>query len=109
MDVIKIPQVTVDEVNDAINEKKDCILLDVRTPAELTRGKITGCINIPVDEIKEKIVSTVPDKSKIIYVYCLSGSRSDVAVSIMRSVGYRKAFSMAHGLLEWRMKKYPLV
>ncbi len=104
-----IPQVTVDEVNSAIQENKNIVLLDVRTKVELSRGKIEGCINVPVDEIEEKINTFIPDKSNVIYVYCLSGSRSDVAVKMMRKFGYTKVFSMAHGLLEWRMKKYPLV
>ncbi len=108
MNELLIPQITVDEVNDAINGGKNFILIDVRTTEELTRGKIAGCINIPIVEIKEKVVAIIPDKSKTIYVYCLSSSRSDVAVQIMRKLGYTKVFSMAHGLLEWRTKNYPL-
>lgn len=102
-------QITADTVYSAMNEKADVILLDVRTPGEYSRGKIEGSINIPVDTISNEVVTALPDMNKTIYVYCLSGSRSDVAVDIMRQLGYINVFSMTSGLLMWRSKKYPMV
>ncbi|MFA6017464.1 MAG: rhodanese-like domain-containing protein [Patescibacteria group bacterium] len=104
-----ISQITVDEVQKAINEKIDVVILDVRTPAEYSRGKIEGSINIPVDDIASQITTAIPNKNKTVYVYCLSGSRSDVAVEIMIQLGYTNVFSMTSGLLMWRSKKYPMV
>lgn len=104
-----VPQITADEVQKAINEKKDIILLDVRTPEEYSRGKIDSSINISVENIPDQIISAIPDKNKTIYAYCLSGSRSDVAVAMMKQLGYANAFSMTNGLLMWRSKKFPLV
>ncbi|RJQ38617.1 rhodanese-like domain-containing protein [Candidatus Microgenomates bacterium] len=103
-----VPQITADGVQKAINEKKDAILLDVRTPEEYSRGKIDGSINISVENIPDQIVAAIPDKNKTIYTYCLSGSRSDVAVAMMKQLGYINVFSMTNGLLMWRSKKYPL-
>ena len=103
------PQISADEVQKMINEKADFILLDVRTPGEYSREKIEGSINIPVDTIANQIIAAVPDKNKTIYTYCLSGSRSNVAVDSMIQLGYTSVFSMTSGLLMWRSKKYPLV
>ena len=58
-----IPQITAEEVQKAIVEKKDYVLLDVRTGEEFVRGKIDGSINIPVDELINKICEIVPDKN----------------------------------------------
>lgn len=102
-------QVSVEEVFLAIQEKKEIILLDVRTKEEFSRGKIEGSINIPVDEISNNITSIIPDKSKTIYVYCLSGSRSDIAAEKMEKLGFSQCFSMKNGLLMWRSQKYPLI
>jgi rhodanese-related sulfurtransferase len=104
-----IPQISADEVQKAINEKKDIILLDVRTPEEYGRGKIEGSMNISVENIHDQITTAVPDKNKTIYVYCLSGSRSEVAVAMMKQLGYENVYSMTSGLLMWRSKKYLLV
>lgn len=104
-----IIQITADEVKKSIDDKKDIVLLDVRTPEEYSRGKIEGSINISVENIPDQIASAVPDKTKTIYAYCLSGSRSEVAVAMMKQLGYSNVFSMTSGLLMWRSKKYQLV
>jgi phage shock protein E len=87
--------------------KKNCILLDVRTEGEYSRGKISGSINLPVDKVDCDILKVIPDKSSKIYVYCLSGSRSAHAVDVMVKLGYTDSYSMEHGLLVWRVKYFP--
>lgn len=102
-----VPQIDASEVFSAINAKEDFILLDVRTPQEVARGKIEGSVNIPVDRVPEEVENVIPDKSKIIYVYCLSGSRSATAVEAMLNLGYKNVFSMTSGMFSWRAKNYP--
>lgn len=104
-----VPQITADEVKKALDEKQHVILLDVRTPAEYSRGKITNSINLPVDDVEEKVESLIPDKSQRVYVYCLSGSRSVYAVETMEKLGYTNVFNITQGLLAWRGKKFPVV
>ncbi len=106
---IPVPTVQVIDLKTAIDTKKKCVILDVRTHEEFTRGHVENSINLPVDEIAEKIVSVVPDKSTLIYVYCMSGSRSVVAAEHMKSIGYTNVFDVAHGILAWRISRYPMV
>jgi rhodanese-related sulfurtransferase len=103
------PKISADEVNQAILNREEIILLDVRTPGEYQRERIAESINIPIDEIAEKVEGTIPDKDKTIYIYCLSGARSDMATDIMMQRGYKKVFSMTNGLLMWRAKQLALV
>ncbi|MCX6732504.1 MAG: rhodanese-like domain-containing protein [Candidatus Roizmanbacteria bacterium] len=98
-------QVSVEDVHSTLGSPT-IALIDVRTPGEFARGPIQGSINIPVDEIREKIEDAVPDKEKTIYLYCLSGSRSETAANILTGLGYTNAFSMTNGLLMWRSKRY---
>jgi rhodanese-related sulfurtransferase len=102
-------QISVDDVKRALDNKEDIILLDVRTTGEYLRGKIAGSINLPVDEVTQKIEALIPDKTKIVYVYCLSGSRSVYAVDMMIKLGYKKVYDVPNGLLAWRVKGYPTV
>jgi rhodanese-related sulfurtransferase len=104
-----VPQVTPDEVKKSIDAKDGTILLDVRTPGEVAKGKLEGSINIPLDRVACDIVMSTPDKNKKIFVYCLSGSRSVHAVDTMLKLGYTKVFNMTQGLLAWRVKGYPVV
>jgi rhodanese-related sulfurtransferase len=103
-----VPEVSPEEVKHAIDEKQQCVLLDVRTLGEYSRGHIAGSMHIPVDEIQNTVVTRIPDVSTRIYVYCLSGNRSANAVSEMIRMGYTNVFSMQYGLLGWRAKYFPV-
>lgn len=60
--------------------------LDTRTPAEYSRGHVEGFINIPVDELRERISEL--DSSKPVYVICQSGLRSYIATRILAGNGF---------------------
>ncbi len=105
----KIPQVSASDVYRAVTEKNECVILDVRTPQEYARGKIAGSINVPLSDIGKNIQNIIPDKSVTIYVYCLSGSRSVLAVDTMTHMGYTHVYNIISGLLAWRGSKYLLV
>lgn len=72
-------------------------LLDVRTPAEVMRGKIEGFINIPVDSLRENLDKI--DRDKPVYVQCHSGQRSYIACRILSENGYN-CYNLAGG---WRL------
>lgn len=105
----KVPQAEVKDLFSAIEKKEEFILLDVRTPQEYSKGKIAGSINLPVDQVKEKVEKLIPEKEKHIYVYCLSGSRSVLAVEEMIKLGYKNVFDVKNGLLAWRVSNFPVV
>ncbi len=62
-------------------------LVDVRTPEEYDSGYIDGAVNLPLDKIQLGQMPEV-DKTKPIYVYCRSGSRSAQASAILKSSGF---------------------
>lgn len=103
---LKILQIDASIVKKDLDENKKVILLDVRTEGEYAKAKIGGSINLPLNQVAKKITKTIPDKDALIYIYCLSGSRSEVAFQIMKKLGYSKIYSMSHGLLAWRAKGY---
>lgn len=104
----KVPEIEAKDVKEAIDLKKDFVIVDVRTPGEIEKGKIENSISIPLDRIST-VSEKITDKEKTIYVYCLSGSRSSLAVDRMLKMGYKQVFSMKSGLLAWRAGGYSLV
>lgn len=64
------------------------IWIDVRTKGEYNYSHLEGSINIPYDIITTYIVSTAPDKSADIRVYCRSGRRSGIAKEKLEGIGY---------------------
>ncbi len=69
-------------------------LLDTRTVGEFRWGHIPGFINIPVDELRERLGEL--EKGKPVYVICQSGLRSYIASRILAGYGY-KCYNFAGG------------
>lgn len=61
-------------------------LLDTRTPGEYSRGHGEGFVNIPVDELRERISEI--EAGKPVYVMCQSGLRSYIASRILAGNGF---------------------
>ena len=61
-------------------------LLDTRTPGEYAGGHAEGFVNIPVDELRDRL-DEIP-AGKPVYVMCQSGLRSYVACRILTQRGF---------------------
>ncbi|MBX2984516.1 MAG: thioredoxin [Bacteroidia bacterium] len=86
----------------------NAILLDVRTPQEFSVSRIDGAVNMDVNDPNfEKQIETL-DKNKIIYVYCLSGSRSKEAGNILAKKGFTVK-ELNQGILGWRNSGLPTI
>ncbi|WP_396425642.1 FAD-dependent oxidoreductase [Lactococcus cremoris] len=66
---------------------KGKVLLDVRNPAELIKGKFKNSQNIPLDELRERLNEL--DKKIQYIVSCQSGLRSYNAERILKQEGYQ--------------------
>ena len=85
--------------------EQDVVIVDVRTPAEVTQGAIKGAINIDVNSpgFIQKISEL--DKTKTYLVYCRSGARSARACNSLAGVGFTKLFNLQGGYLAWAASK----
>lgn len=79
-------------------EKNHVVVIDVREPNEIKNKELPNSINIPINNISEKIQEIVPDKEQPILVYCSSGSRSIFACQILADYGYNKVYNLQGGL-----------
>lgn len=68
-------------------DKKDSIILDVRSDMEYNNGHIEGAINIPVDDLRKKLNEL--DKDREIIAYCQVGLRGYIASRILSQYGYK--------------------
>ena len=71
---------------DKLPQDGSVTLLDTRTVGEYSRGHIDGFINIPVDELRERLGEI--DRGKPVYVICQSGLRSYIACCILAGNGF---------------------
>ena len=61
-------------------------LVDVRTPDEYALGGIDGAVNVPLDELRERLAELPLDKP--VWVYCGVGLRGYLASNILKENGY---------------------
>ena len=75
------------------NGVKPDFIIDVRTVEEFSTGHIDGAINLPVDQIGQRLSAIKGLKSgSTVLVYCHSGRRSAAAVQILQQRGYTRVF-----------------
>jgi rhodanese-related sulfurtransferase len=62
-------------------------LVDVRSPGEFASGHLPGAVNIPVQELDQRMSELEP-KDAAIVLYCRSGNRSGSAARQLKAAGY---------------------
>jgi NADPH-dependent 2,4-dienoyl-CoA reductase/sulfur reductase-like enzyme/rhodanese-related sulfurtransferase len=80
--------------------KEDDLLIDVRREDEYEAGKINKAINIPVDEIRNRLIEIPKDKH--IYIYCEAGLRGYLAQRILKQNGYNNVSNLSGGYYLWK-------
>lgn len=88
---------------DALQLKQEnpaAVYLDVRTPAEYRDGHLPEAVNLPLDELQNKIGQAYPDKNALLLVYCRSGARSRTASNLLVQMGYTQVYDLG-GIINW--------
>ncbi len=93
---------SVEQLQKEIAADSTLVVLDVRTPQELKGelGQIKGVINIPVQNLEERIHELDKYKNRPIAVICRSGHRSGMATPIMLKHKF-KATNVLGGMSAW--------
>lgn len=93
-------QITAEDAKKIMDAGKEHIILDTREQDEFDEGHIPGAILIPYTEIENKAEEMLPDKDKLILVYCRSGRRSKIAAESLAKLGYTNVKEFG-GIIDW--------
>ena len=93
-------QITPEEAKKIMDSGEEHIILDTREQDEFDEGHIPGAILIPYTEIENKAEEMLPDKDKLILVYCRSGRRSKIAAESLSKLGYTNVKEFG-GIIDW--------
>lgn len=85
-------RITAQQAKEMLDNNPDAVLLDVRTLQEYTAKRIKGAVLIPNYELAQKAPRELPEKDKLILVYCMSGSRSKASAKLLASLGYTNVY-----------------
>jgi adenylyltransferase/sulfurtransferase len=101
------PEITVQELKQALDEKRDFDLIDVREPQEWEVARIPGAKLIPLGALPQRIHEL--DSAREIYLQCKSGARSAKAWKLLHDAGFRKIKNVAGGIEAWSHEIDPSV
>ena len=73
-------------------------MIDVQREEDYFQIHLPGSINIPVEEINQKIIKLVKNKNDTIIVYCLKGIRSTAACDMLKRLGYENIYNIQGGI-----------
>ena len=74
-------------------------LLDVREPEEIADGAIAGSVNIPMDDVEQRLGELPTDRD--IVVICHLGARSAFITKKLNALGYDRATNLFGGMEAW--------
>ncbi|MCU6708590.1 sulfurtransferase TusA family protein [Paenibacillus sp. J5C_2022] len=75
------------------------LLLDVREAAEYAFGHITGAVSIPLGQLEQRLEELPNDRQ--LFVICRTGSRSDMACTLLADKGYANVRNVLPGMSGW--------
>ena len=99
------PRVSSEQAVSLIN-KQNALVVDVRAQKDFKRVRIANSVNIPANEIQNRLGELSKDRT--IIVVDNSGNMSAAASKLLRGVGFTKVYVLDSGLVGWMRDKLPL-
>jgi rhodanese-related sulfurtransferase len=96
----RVERITAASLAEELGRGTRLQLIDVRTAREYAEGHIDGALNLPLAQLPEHLDEVPRDRPTV--VYCASGYRSSVAVSLLRRAGMAGVANLVGGLAAWR-------
>jgi adenylyltransferase/sulfurtransferase len=97
--------VSAAQLQTMIDSGEKFTLVDVRRPGEYRAGHLPGARLIPLDKIQSGYFPLSKDQE--IVLYCRSGHRSGMALSILSKRGYENIRHLEGGILTWKSTVIP--
>ena len=99
------PMVSSEQAVSLIN-KQNALVVDVRAQKDFKRVRSATSVNIPANEIQNRLGELSKDRT--IIVVDNSGNMSAAASKLLRGVGFTKVYVLDSGLVGWMRDKLPL-
>jgi len=97
------------DLAEALDERADILLVDIREPYEYDAMHIDGALNVPRGiletaceyDYEETVPELADAREREIVLICRSGKRSVLAADVMQEMGYRNVKSLKTGMRGW--------
>ncbi len=101
-----INEIDSESLHERLAKGEDLLLVDIRTPAEVSQGAIPGAMELPMHLIPLRM-SELP-KDKDVVLYCRSGARSYQACAYLLQQGHPRVLNLRGGIIAWARHGYEI-
>lgn len=96
----KAPYILIETAKKWLAQDPAVVLVDVRLKSEFDEGHLKGAVNIPYDEVEERVDEFSKDKNYIFY--CIYSSwRAPYAANVLADEGHRNVYVLEGGVSAW--------
>ncbi len=106
LDSTKVTSISAVELHKRRESGAAPVVIDVRTPDEYASGHIPGAVNVPFDQVAQRIAEI--DAPHGVALYCMVGPRARKGESALLAAGYEKIFHLEGGLAAWQAADLPV-
>jgi len=100
--------ITAQELSEQIERAQAPLILDVRSEQEFAEGHIPGALNIPHDQLGDRLAEIDAAKTDEIVVHCRSGYRAGIAETVLIEAGYSNIRDLDGHMNAWQSGGYPI-
>ena len=100
-EVAAVPQITVAELKELIENDNDLQVIDVRRGGEYESGHAPRAATAPLANLRETLPKLNLNPSRKTAVICAGGYRSSAATSIMQPLGFTNLLNVTGGTNAW--------
>jgi rhodanese-related sulfurtransferase len=103
-DKTRLVYLTPAELARRLKTEPACLVLDVRAPHELEGelGRLPDAVNIPLQQLEQRIGELSKREGEDIIVVCRTGKRSETAARMLQESGFERVFVLKGGMTAWR-------
>ena len=106
----KKPMISVDDLKSMLDRGDDVQVIDVRTADDFNgeKGYIAGSVNLPLEEIEQRLSELDENLEKTIALVCTTDRRSEKAAKILTRNGFSDVHVVKGGMTHWTIHGYDI-
>lgn len=104
------PMLGIPELKQRLDGGEDVLVLDVRSAADFVgeQGHIAGAVNIPLEELADRLVELAEYEERPIALVCRTDRRSSQAAQLLARQGFADVHVCKGGMTEWNASGFPV-
>jgi rhodanese-related sulfurtransferase len=100
--------ISAEELAERIQLEQAPLIIDVRSEKEYAKAHIPGAVNIPHDQLGDRLSEIDAAKTDEIVVHCRSGHRAGIAEEVLIEAGYSDVRDLDGHMNAWKSDGYPI-